>query len=143
VTFIAKSLEIEKLKCLIASGIDKIHNCPKCLKEKHFQKIRWPPNLQQMVFRSGCAIVLFLATRYFPCRIRYLSVSIYRQNSLNIHFKQIICMFSSKKKNVELNLMFISQVNNIGNRLKYGKTVASSLTTLTNPRSIFSHLITL
>jgi hypothetical protein len=22
---------------LIASGIDKIHNCPKCLKEKHFQ----------------------------------------------------------------------------------------------------------
>jgi hypothetical protein len=23
---------------LIASGIDKIHNCPKCLKEKHFQK---------------------------------------------------------------------------------------------------------
>jgi hypothetical protein len=28
---------------LIASGIDKIHNCPKCLKEKHFQKFRWPP----------------------------------------------------------------------------------------------------
>ena len=25
---------------LIASGIDKIHNCPKCLKEKHFQKFR-------------------------------------------------------------------------------------------------------
>jgi hypothetical protein len=23
---------------LIASGIDKIHNCPKCLKEKHFPK---------------------------------------------------------------------------------------------------------
>jgi hypothetical protein len=35
--------------------------------------------------------------------------------SLNIHFKQIICIFSPKKKNVELNLMFISQVNNIGN----------------------------
>jgi hypothetical protein len=34
---------------------------------------------------------------------------------VNIHFKQIICMFSSKKKNVELNLMFISQANNIGN----------------------------
>jgi hypothetical protein len=34
---------------LIASGIDTIHNCPKCLKEKHFQKFRWPPNLQQMV----------------------------------------------------------------------------------------------
>jgi hypothetical protein len=28
---------------LIASGIDKIHNCPKCLKEKHFQKFRWHP----------------------------------------------------------------------------------------------------
>jgi hypothetical protein len=42
-----------------------------------------------------------------------LPVSIYRQNSLNIHFKQIICIFSSKKKNVELNLMFISQANNI------------------------------
>ena len=38
-----------------------------------------------------------------------------RQNSLNIHFKQIICIFSSKKKNVELNFMFISQGNNIGN----------------------------
>ena len=25
---------------LIASGIDKIHICPKCLKEKHFQKFR-------------------------------------------------------------------------------------------------------
>jgi hypothetical protein len=25
---------------LIASGIDEIHNCPKCLKEKHFQKFR-------------------------------------------------------------------------------------------------------
>jgi hypothetical protein len=24
---------------LIASGIDKIHNCPKCLKEKHFQNL--------------------------------------------------------------------------------------------------------
>ena len=65
--------------------------------------------------RSGCAIVLFLATRYFPCRIRKLSVLIYRQNSLNIHFKRIICMFSSKQKNVELNLLFISQANNIGN----------------------------
>jgi hypothetical protein len=27
-------------------------------------------------------------------------------------------MFSSKKKNVELNLMFISQANNIGNKQK-------------------------
>jgi hypothetical protein len=34
---------------LIASGIDKIP--PKFLKEKHFQKFRWPPNLQQMVQR--------------------------------------------------------------------------------------------
>jgi hypothetical protein len=25
---------------LIASGIDKIHNCTKCLKENHFQKFR-------------------------------------------------------------------------------------------------------
>jgi agmatine/peptidylarginine deiminase len=25
---------------IFASGIDKIHNCPKCLKEKHFQKFR-------------------------------------------------------------------------------------------------------
>jgi hypothetical protein len=24
---------------LIASGIDKIHNCPKCRKEKHFQNL--------------------------------------------------------------------------------------------------------
>jgi hypothetical protein len=24
---------------LIASGIDNIHNCPKCLKEKHFQNL--------------------------------------------------------------------------------------------------------
>jgi hypothetical protein len=24
---------------LIASGIDKIHNCPKCLKEQHFQNL--------------------------------------------------------------------------------------------------------
>jgi hypothetical protein len=39
-----------------------------------------------------------------------------KQKSLSyIHFKQIICIFSSKKKNVELNLMFISQANNIGN----------------------------
>ena len=34
---------------LFASGIDRIHNFPTCLKEKHFQKFRWPPNLQQMV----------------------------------------------------------------------------------------------
>ena len=27
----------------------------------------------------------------------------------------MICIFSSKKKNIELNLMFISQANNIGN----------------------------
>jgi hypothetical protein len=26
---------------LIASGIDKIHNCPKCLKEKHFQNLSY------------------------------------------------------------------------------------------------------
>jgi hypothetical protein len=25
---------------LIASGIDKIHNCTKCIKENHFQKFR-------------------------------------------------------------------------------------------------------
>ena len=34
---------------LIASGIDKIDNCPKCLKGKHFQKFCSPPNLHQMV----------------------------------------------------------------------------------------------
>jgi hypothetical protein len=59
---------------LMASGIDKIHNCPKCLKEKHFQnfrkyKLEFALGIIQSR-RSGCAIVLFLATRYFPCRIR-------------------------------------------------------------------------
>jgi hypothetical protein len=30
---------------LIASGIDKIHNWPKCLKEKHFQNLMHVRNL--------------------------------------------------------------------------------------------------
>jgi hypothetical protein len=57
----------------------------------------------------------------------------FRQNSLNIHFKQIICMFSSKKKNVELNLMFISQANNIGNRSRYRETGISLFDTFRTP----------
>jgi hypothetical protein len=47
---------------LIASGIDKIHNCPKCLKEKHFQKFRLPPNLQQMVFPTRMWLNLITTT---------------------------------------------------------------------------------
>jgi hypothetical protein len=40
---------------LIASGIDKIYNCPKCLKEKHFQKFRWPPPIyNKWSFLRGC-----------------------------------------------------------------------------------------
>jgi hypothetical protein len=37
---------------LIASGIDKIHNCPKCLKEKHFQ------NLMHMSETFDCFLLL-------------------------------------------------------------------------------------
>ena len=64
---------------LIASGIDTIHNCPKCLKEKHFQKFRWPPNLQQMVqspigIKSRCYAALLFGlfhndtTSFYPLR---------------------------------------------------------------------------
>jgi hypothetical protein len=45
-------------------------------------------------------------------------------NSLNIH---------SKKKNVELNLMFISQANNIGNRSRYRETGISLFDTFRTP----------
>jgi hypothetical protein len=42
-------------------------------------------------------------------------------------------MFSSKKKNVELNLMFISQANNIGNRSRYRETGISLFDTFRTP----------
>ena len=49
---------------LMASGIDKIHNCPKCLKEKHFQNFRWPPDLQQMVFPTRMWLNLITTTTF-------------------------------------------------------------------------------
>jgi hypothetical protein len=41
---------------LIASGIDKIHNCPKCLKEKHFQ------NLMHRVKKRKQDVIAFVNT---------------------------------------------------------------------------------
>ena len=42
----------------MASGIDKIHNCPKCLKEKHFQNLMHMS--QPIMDRNRCLIVLLL-----------------------------------------------------------------------------------
>jgi hypothetical protein len=53
---------IDKIKVVV---VDKIHNCPKCLKEKHIQKFRWPPNLQQMVFPTRMWSNLITTTTTF------------------------------------------------------------------------------
>jgi hypothetical protein len=50
---------------LIASGIDKIHNCPKCLKEKHFQKFCWPPQFTT-IFEKTLKIDLSPILQAYP-----------------------------------------------------------------------------